>query len=251
MHSLKNIAYLTFIDFLIRYRRTALGPLWLLVGPGLFIFFLGSLFSRVSNIDASIFIPHLTIGLIFWTLIQGFVTNSTTVFQRARPQILQQGMQLKDIIVMDMGTTLLQFLHQLVLIFVVMIYYQTPITLFASTSLLGLAIMVANGYWISILFGIIGARYRDLTEITQALMRIAFLATPIIWMPGDLSKGDVLSPYLMLNPFYHFMEIVRAPLLNQPISLISWAIVLTITILGLVTAHFFYGRYHKRVPLWV
>lgn len=251
MHRLKNLAYLTFIDFLIRYRRTALGPLWLLVGPGLFIFCLGSLFSNVSNVDTSVFIPHLSIGLIFWTLIQGFVTNSTTLFQRARPQILQQGMQLKDIILMDMGTTILQFMHQLVLVFIVMIYYQTHITFYALTTLLGFAILIANGYWISILFGIIGARYRDLAEITQALMRIAFLATPIIWMSGDLSKGDVLSPYLLLNPFYHFMEIVRAPLLNQQVSILSWAIVLTITLLGLITSHIFYSRYHKQVPLWV
>ena len=249
--NLQNKFYLIWLQFLIRYRRTAIGPLWLLVGPALFIIFLGSLFSRVASIETSRFIPHLTIGLITWTLIHGFVTNSTTVFQRARPQILQSGLHLKDIIILDMGTTILQFMHQLVLIFIVMLYYQNAVSLYALTSLIGLLLLIANGYWLAIVFGIIGARYRDLNEITQASMRIAFLATPIIWMPGAAGRGGTLGPYLTFNPFYHFLEIVRAPLLNQSISQLSWIVVISVTVLGGAAAHLFYNRYHKQVPLWV
>lgn len=243
--------YLTCLQFLIRYRRTALGTLWLVVGPALFIVFLGSLFSHVSNIEAYHFIPHLTVGLVAWTLIQGFVTGSTTVFQRARPQILQSGMDLKDIVLMDMGTTILQFAHQIILIVIVMVYYQIGLSFYSIVSLIGLLIIIANGYWLAIVFGFIGARYRDLSEVTQAVMRIAFLATPIIWMPNEAGRGGALGPYLTFNPFYHFLEIVRAPLLNQTISPLSWAVVIGITLCGFAFAHLFYNRYHKQLPLWV
>lgn len=248
---IKSLLYLTWLKFSLRYRKTAFGPLWILVGPALFIVTLGKIYSVVSGIELSVFIPHLTLGLVFFNLISGFIVNSSTVFQRSRPQILQSGMSLSDIVLMDMGDIIIQFLHQLALIFIVLIYFQISITFYSLVSLLGLILLLANGYWLAIVFGIIGVRYRDLSEVTQAIMRIAFLATPIIWMPGEFGRGGALGPYLTFNPFYHFLEIVRAPLLNHPISLITWCVVLSITFLGYLIAHFFYHRYNKQVPLWV
>ncbi len=96
-HSLLRLTsdlYTAWFRFLIRYRKTLLGPAWLVVGPTLFIATLGFLFSEVSGISRAIFMPHLAVGLIVWTLISGFVAGSTTVFQRNRAQLLQGGMQL-------------------------------------------------------------------------------------------------------------------------------------------------------------
>lgn len=246
-----NVLYYTWYQFLIKYRRTALGPFWLLIGPTLFIVSLGKLFSHVGSVEVDHFIPHLTIGLVSWTLIQGFVTGSTTVFQRARAQLLQAGLPISSIILVDMGIVIIQFLHQAVLILLVMLYYQCNVSLYTFVSIIGLVFLIANGYWLVTVFGIIGARFRDLSEVTQAIMRIAFLATPIIWMPGEAGRGGVLGAYLTFNPFYHFLELVRAPLLNQPISAISWIVVILTTVCGFFLAYLFHYRYLKQVPLWV
>ncbi len=243
--------YLAWLQFLIKFRRTAIGPLWLLISPALFIFILGALFSKVSNIDPVLFIPHLTIGYIYWTLLNGFVTGSTTIFQRSRAQILQSGISISELVTINTATVVLQFMHQIILIVVVMIYYQSGLSVYSFTSIAGLVLLIVNGYWLGMVFGIIGARYRDLAEITQAVMRIAFLATPIIWMPGDTGRGGVVGIYLNLNPFYHFLEIFRAPLLGQSISSLSWVVVIAITVVGFAISHLFYKRYHKQLPLWV
>lgn len=243
--------YITWLKFLIHYRRTALGPLWLLVGPALFILFLGTLFSRVGNVDSSIFIPNLTIGLIAWTLIAGFITGSTTVFQRGRAQILQGGMGLTDITMVSVFTTVLTFFHQIILVAIVLVIYGVGVSFYSLVSLVGLALLIANGIWLTIFFGIIGARYRDLFEIMQAIMRIAFLATPIIWMPGEGGRGGVMGAFLIYNPFYHFLELIRAPLLGNPIAPLSWIVVITITFIGFILANYFYNRFAKNIPLWV
>ena len=243
--------YSSWFKFLIQYRKTLLGPVWLLVGPALFILVLGLLFSQVNAVDADLFIPHLTIGLITWTLISGFVTNSTTVFQRSRPQILQGTMRLSDIVMVDIISTVLQFLHQVVIVFAVFLIYSRSVSLYSFVSLLGLALLIANGIWLTVFFGIIGARFRDLAEIVGAIMRIAFLATPIIWLPGETSHGLLMSAFLTFNPFYHFLELVRAPLLNAAIAPLSWMVVLTLTVIGFALAIVFYQRFFRQVPLWV
>ena len=117
-------------------------------------------------------------------------------------------------------------------------------------SIIGLVILMANGFWLTMAFGIVGARYRDLSQITAAIMRIAFLATPVIWFAHG-ARGGSLGVFLILNPFYHFLDIVRAPLLGYPIEATTWIAVLLITAGGFGLTIYLYKRYSSLVPLWV
>jgi ABC-type polysaccharide/polyol phosphate export permease len=249
--SIARVTYLTLFQFLIRYRRTALGPLWLLVGPALFIIALGNLYAHLGVRDPSVFIPHLAIGLTTWTMISGFVTGSTTVFRRGRAQILQGSQSLDGIIGVDVATAVIVFVHQLPIVVAVFLFFGLPLHLAALESLAGLFLIVINGIWLSRFFGILGARYRDLTELVQAAMRMAFLATPIIWMPGEGMRGSTFGAVLVFNPFYHFLEVVRAPLLGQPVQMLSWIVVAGFAVGGTALTRLFFARYSRFVALWV
>ena len=242
---------LPLFQFLIRYRRTAIGPLWLLVGPSLFITLLGHLYASIGAAEAARFIPHMTVGYVLWTLILSFVQQAPTIFQRNRAQILQGGLSLQSIIAVDIVTWILGFLHLLPIIVAVFLIYDLRLHWSALESLVGLAIIVANGLWVTRLFGVLGARYRDLSEICQAVMRIAFLATPIVWMPGKGMASGAIGAFLIFNPFYHFIEIVRAPLLGQPVAVLSWIMVAVISAFGYVLAEIVTRRYARYVPLWI
>lgn len=251
MNKLSSLIYMTYFDFAVQYRKTMIGPVWVLLGPTLFISTLGLLFGEVSNVEADVFIPHLSIGLITWTLVSGFVNGSTTVFQRNRAQIMQGGMSLLDIVAVDVMRTILLFLHQLVILVVIFVLYDLSWTSYSWVSLLGVVLLIINGAWLTLFLGIVGARYRDLSEIVMAVMRIAFLATPIIWLPAERGSGGIMGAFLAYNPFYHFLDIVRAPLLGESISMLSWSVVLAFTLLGTILARVFYKGLGFRVPLWV
>lgn len=243
--------YSAWLEFLIRYRRTALGPAWMLVGPGLFIVLLGGLYADIGGHGGEKFVPHLATGLVCWTLINGCTLGSTTVFQRSRAQILQGNVGLFDIVMIDVFSTILTFAHQLIILVFVFAFYRIPLTLYSLVSLVGFVLVVVNGIWLSAVFGIIGARYRDLAEVVQAVMRIAFLATPILWMADKDSRVGSLAIYVLLNPFFHFLELIRAPLLGVAIAPASWAVVLAITLAGFAVARFTMARYARYVALWI
>lgn len=243
--------YATWLQFLIRYRRTALGPVWVVIAPALFILILGNLYSHIGGHGAGDFVPYLAVGITVWTLIGGLVTGSTTLFQRQKGQLMQGNASLSDIVMIDVFTTFLIFLHQVVILVGVFVYYGIGLTPYALVSLLGLALMLLNGVWMSYVFGILGARFRDISEIVQAIMRIAFLATPILWKPGTGMVGGLMGAYLKLNPFYHFLEVVRAPLLGEPITHFTWFAVVMMTLTGAMLAGIVHRRYGRFVPLWI
>lgn len=243
--------YLPLLTFLIRYRRTALGPLWLLVGPSLFIILLGALYSEIGAAEPARFVPHLAIGYVVWTLVSGMVNQAPTIYQRNRAQIMQGAMSLEAIVSMEVMMHVITFLHQLVIIVAVLAWFAVAPSLYSLMSLIGLGLVIANGLWVSRVFGILGARYRDLAEVFQAVMRIAFLATPIIWMPGEGARGGVMGIFLVFNPFYHFLEVVRAPLMGQEVAPLSWFFVGIFTLAGHGVAHLMEKHYNRLVPLWI
>ena len=54
-----------------------------------------------------------------------------------------------------------------------------------------------------------------------------------------------------LNPLYHYLEIVRAPMLGQSVDAYHWWIVLACTAVGLLLAFVALRRFRSRVPYWV
>ena len=77
-----------------------------------------------------------------------------------------------------------------------------------------------NGLWVTLLFGIIATRFRDIPPVVSSFMQLFFTMTPIIWTPDLLAGGEpgstkyVVEQLAKLNPFYHFIEIFRAPLVG-------------------------------------
>jgi ABC-2 type transport system permease protein len=57
--------------------------------------------------------------------------------------------------------------------------------------------------------------------------------------------------FVYLNPFYHFVQIIRAPLLGQAVSIWSWVVVLGITVVGWAVALLVLRNYRSRVSYWV
>ena len=253
--TLERWIYVAWFSFVVQYRRTTLGPLWLLLHPLLFIALLGTLYAKVARVEPAILIPSMTVGLIVWTLIGGFLTQSATVFQRNRAQLLQGSMNLTEIALVEVIKIVLQFLHQIIIIAGIFIIFMQPVTLYSLLSLVGLALVIANGYWFTMVFGIVGARYRDLAQVLTAVLRIAFLATPIIWVVPGIAAGDarggLLGPFLLFNPFYHFLEIIRAPLLGNTIAWSTWTVVFLITIVGFALLDYMQKRFARLVPLWI
>lgn len=251
MQKLSSLFLRSLLVFLIRYRRTALGPIWLLAGPALFLVIIGSLYGIIGNHDPDEFIPHLTVGLVYWAFISAIITQSPNVFTANRAFLLQGSLKLEEIIFTSLAENFIMFCHQLILIIVVLIIFNSSIDWNVLLAIPGFVLALINGYYFSFILGILGARYRDIGEFVPALMRIAFLATPIIWMPGEFGRGASMGTFLNFNPFNHAIEVFRAPLLGNQINLTSWVFLTVTALFAFGLSCIIRRQCSSLVPLWV
>ena len=101
----------------------------------------------------------------------------------------------------------------------------------------------------ALILGILCARFRDIPQIVTTLVQMAFLLTPVIWREDMLSGRALLVP--MLNPFRHYLDIARAPLLGETPSALSWGVVAVCTLIGVAVAAGLFARCRHRIAYWV
>ncbi|WP_418582115.1 ABC transporter permease [Parasutterella excrementihominis] len=114
----------------------------------------------------------------------------------------------------------------------------------------GFFLLVVNLLWMSLLLGIICTRFRDLGQIVNSVLQIFFYITPIIWLPSLLPERTSLM-ILEPNLFYHLLQIVRAPLMGELPSYLSWIISVISAIIGWILTLALFNRYRSRIAYWL
>ncbi len=119
----------------------------------------------------------------------------------------------------------------------------------ALLALPGVLIWLINSVAACLLLGTVCARFRDIPPIVSSIMQIAFFVSPIIWKP-ELLQGES-ARWLPANPFFSLLEIVRAPLLREVPTAVTWASALGYSAALCAVAWFVFARLRGRLAFWV
>jgi ABC-2 type transport system permease protein/lipopolysaccharide transport system permease protein len=241
-------AYLGLQDIRLRYRRSLLGPLWITLSMGVTIIAVSILYARIFHIDLHDYLPFFTVGFILWNFISALIIEGCTVFINDGGYIRQVPGPLLTYVLRSSWRSLIIFFHNFIIFFGVMAYVGIWPGWGFLEALVGLALVTINGTWTAVVTGILCARYRDIPQIIQSLMGVIFFLTPVIWQSNQLRGRFVFIEY---NPFYHFLEVVRNPLIGNPVDPWSWWVTGGLAVVGSIFALLFFARYRRRIPYWV
>ena len=237
-------------DVVQRYRRSTLGPFWLTISMGVMIGTIGIVFSQIFKASLDEFLPFLALGIILWNFSLSLITDGCNGFIAAEGIIKQLPIPLFVHILRLAWRNVLILGHNLIIFPLVLVAVGKPLEWVALISVLGFALLLINLVWIALFLSVFCARYRDMPQIVGSVLQVFFYLTPIMWMPAMLPERA--SVFLLdLNPFYHFLEIVRAPLLGQLPSVLNWSVSLGLGVLGWIVVLAFYGRYKCRIAYWL
>ena len=141
------------------------------------------------------------------------------------------------------------FLHNIIVFFVVSIICEVQINLNQLFILPALLIYLINGLWAGLLLAIICARYRDMQPLITAVIGVLFLITPVLWFPGMLT--DHRRFIALFNPLTHYIAIVMEPMLGISPDLMSWYLVLFLTVMGVLVTKLVYRVIRTKLILWL
>lgn len=235
-------------DIRLRYRRSMLGPFWLTISMGIMVAALGFLYGGLFQVPLDSYLPFLTVGFLVWALISGLITDGCTALSGSEGMIKEVRLPYSLYVFRMIWRNVIMFGHNFVVYLIVAVVFGIKPTLATMLLLPALALLLINAVSVGVLVSIVCARFRDVPQIIASLLQVAFFVTPIIWQP-ELLKGHYFLVHS--NPFYHFVEIIRGPMLGHPVPLDSWLYVCTATVIGWLLALLFLGRYRRFIPYWV
>lgn len=240
-----------------RYRRSVLGPFWITIATGVQAAAIGLLYSALLGQPVKDYLPYVAVGIIVWNVINASILEGSDVFIANEGLIKQLPSALSVHVYRLVWRQLLFFAHNMLIYLVVLIAFGVWQKLHwtAIFAIPALGLLFLNAMWVSIVFGIFSTRYRDIAPILGSLTLMLFVLTPVMWNTKSLeAQGGQVSERAKLAeiiPTFHYLEIIRAPLLGDDQHLYHWLIVGAITVVGWIVAIFAMKQFRSRVPYWV
>lgn len=239
-----------------RYRRSVLGPVWITISMAVTAVALGILYAGLFGVPLETLLPHVLVGFIVWAFISGCINEGSEVFIANEGLIKHLPSPISVHVYRLVWRHILFFAHNLIVYAVMLIVFPQPLKWTALAAIPAVLLLMVNGAWVALLAGIVSTRFRDLTPITQSIVQLMFFLTPIVWIYDDLinSPNPAVAERARLaefNPFLHFVEIVRAPMLGNDQLVRHWVVVLVITVVGWILTLVVMRRYRARVAYWV
>ena len=232
-----------------RYRRSMLGPLWLTISTAVMVIALGYVYAAIFRQSLNDYFPYLAAGLVIWSFISGTIVDGCQTFIASEGIIKQIRVPFFAHVMRVIWRNMIVLGHNAIIIVVVVVLFasaQDPFVLLMFIP--GLALVVLSAAWVTLLIGMICARFRDVPQIIANVLQLMFFLTPIIWQPGVLPGRQRV---IYWNPLYHFVEVIRAPLLGKMPAAETWLAVIGVTALGWLLTLYFFTQFRRRIAYWL
>lgn len=243
--------YATWLEIISRYRRSRLGVIWAFVPAALYTFGIGFFFATLQGYSVLEFLPHLGLGYLVFRLITSALNEATTACSSNSSYILDGRVRLTDYVLKVIAKATFYFCVGLPVLIVALILSPAFDPIGLLTILPALLLVFLNIAWMGVLVAVLGARLPDVSQFVGSVLMFGFLFTPIIWraelVPPDTLRGGIARA----NPLFHMVEIVRAPLLGEPLEVLTFIYLAIFLVIGWALAAVVYRRYAKYVPLWL
>lgn len=206
--------HLSFSDLRSRWRRSFFGILWTIIQPLGMTLLLAIVFGKIFKVEIRDYAPYILSGMIIWEFVTASSIGGALAFVQADAYIKQCRHPLAIYTLRTVFTNIMVLgLASLSLVAWVLVVMPQN---FGWTWLAALAvfpILVLIAWPMATFLAYIATRFRDLPHALGLILQAMWFVSPI-YFEAKVFRGGELSALVDLNPIYHLLEIVRAPLLQ-------------------------------------
>jgi len=200
-------------DIKARFRRSFIGPLWILINMAFFIGGAGVVYGLMFGQPMNDFLPFLTAGFVIWGFIVSSLTESGLTFANAEGYIKQFSYPKQIYLIRSLVVyTILLLVGLFALIPLQFLFHAFSVVgwIFAIPGVL-ILLLAAQGHIVVCAY--LGTRFRDLPHALGGVLQVLFFVTPIMF-PVSILKDRGLDFVYQYNPLYYLIDVVRHPILT-------------------------------------
>lgn len=214
--------YLAVNDLRLRYARSLIGPLWLVLQMAVFVSLLGVILAEVHGVPVAGFVPFFAVSLLAWNLLSSSVNEATESLREGADLIKDRGIRPIVPVLQTVLRNLLIAGHCLIVPAAAMVWFGAGSPAGLVLAVPGAVLFVVVTAALAVIVAGVAARFRDIKRIVETMLMLVFLSTPILWQPGVVrGRGRLIVD---LNPFAHLFAAWREPLLDGRLPLGSLGI---------------------------
>lgn len=233
-------------DIKVRYKRSFLGFLWVMLNPLFMMLILSMVFSSMFKVSTKNYTVYLLSGLILWnffaqstsTSMMSFIGNGNLIKKTYFPRVI---FPLSVVI-----SAMINFAFSLVPL--CLIFFITRTTVSSNIYLLPVILLIVGmfSFGISLILSTSIVFFHDILYIYEVLLLAWMYVTPIFY-PETIIPAH-FSAYFHMNPFYYFMNVFRSVLYEETASLpeqLFYSFLFSAA--ALAVGWLFYRRYKDRL----
>lgn len=243
--------FAAWLDMISRYRRSTLGVLWLVVPPVTTYFVIGFFYAGLTGRDPLHFVPYMGTGYMLWRFVTQVMGEASSTMSNHRAFIMDGRTRLTDYVLRCVSRAFLYLVVAALVLLGVMVASPEVHLLGFFSLLITLPLLLVNVFFLGMTLALLGARYPDTHDVTTTIFLFGFLLTPILWYPENLPVGSFRWTFMQFNPAYHFIELIRSPILGRHLGMSTIYFVAACTLVSMAVSSMLYKRYARFVPLWI
>lgn len=204
-------------DIKARFRRSFLGPVWLLMNMVLFVAGAGVLYGVMIHQPMREFLPYLTAGFTVWGFLASSLSESAMAFLNAEGYIKQFCYPKQIYLLRVMVSYSIIMLIYLSVLIPLQLLLRTFSPLGWLLILPGLALLIIAALGHTVIVAYLGVKFRDLPHAAGGLLQVAFFVTPVMF-PIEVLKARNLDFVYWFNPLHYLINIVRYPIMRGTLA---------------------------------
>lgn len=201
-------------DFITMSIGSRLGKWWPTIGLSIRVTFVGLVLGLVLGMRSPDYLPWLATGWAVWGMISSAITGSAGTMNANKGLMLALPMPKEVFVVKVIARELWLLVQNLVVVLGVGLVFGVQVTPAVFLVIPGLLITAIFLYGLGLILAPLVARYKDLGPFIGSIIGVMFFVLPIMWKPDSI-QSELAHLILGLNPLYHYLQIVRLPLLSE------------------------------------
>jgi ABC-type polysaccharide/polyol phosphate export permease len=195
------------------------------------------------------YIPYLATNFVIWNFISGTITDSTAVFVQAAGYMRQDALPKTIFVMRILVRNFMILAHNIIVVPITFAAFSVKPNLNLILFVPGLLLVALAGFAAALICGVLCTRFRDLPQIVQSLLQIAFFLTPVMWRPEQLPSATRFI--VEINPFAAYLHVVTEPILGQVPNVSTYAAALAATAVLFAVALPLFARFRARIVYWL